>query len=45
MKNLMRIHYIAGINSNGIQITIENQNTKIFSQINNIGNDFTILQF
>ena len=32
MANLMRIHYIAGINSDRVQITIENQEEKVFSQ-------------
>lgn len=28
----MRIHYIAGINSDRVQVTIENQEEKVFSQ-------------
>ena len=32
MANLMRIHYIAGINSDRVQVTIENQEEKVFSQ-------------
>ena len=32
MGNSMRIHYIAGINSDSVQITIQDQENKIFSQ-------------
>ena len=32
MANLMRIHYIAGINSDGVQVSIENQEEKLFSE-------------
>lgn len=37
MKNLMRIHYIAGINSDRVQVTIENQGNKVFSKEYSIG--------
>lgn len=32
MANLMRIHYIAGINSDRVQVSIENQEEKLFSE-------------
>ena len=32
MGNSMRIHYIAGINGDSVQITIQDQENKIFSQ-------------
>ena len=32
MANLMRIHYIAGINSDRVQVSIENQEEKVFTQ-------------
>ena len=32
MANLMRIHYIAGINSDSVQVSIENQKEKLFSE-------------
>ena len=32
MGNSMHMHYIAGINSDRIQVTIENQTNRVFSQ-------------
>ena len=37
MKNLMRIHYIAGINMDRVQVIIENQGNKVFSKEYSIG--------